>query len=292
MKVKVIRAASMREAFAEAHRVLGPEALILDSRRKGREFEITVALDAEQPRDLSNPWREALSFHGIPTEIAKRWEVQAPDTAITGTLAFGKLDFDRPLLLAGPPGAGKTMTTVKLATRLVLAGFRPTVINADQNRAGASAQLSTLCKILRAEFIDSASARGRGRRQRMRPRPTLIDLPGMDPFDKADMDMLRSMLEEVSGVAALVLPAGLDASDSAEIAGRFHEAGATSLIPTRLDLSRRLGGLVAAAGATQLALTEAGTSGRIADALEPVTPAFLADRLLSQMNGERAAHAA
>lgn len=282
----------MREAFAKAHRVLGPDALILDSRRKGREFEITVALDAEQPVDPANPWRQALSFHGLPKALVREWENQAPDIAIGNSLAFGRLDFERPLLLVGPPGAGKTMTTVKLATRLTLGGVRPTVINADQNRAGASAQLSLLCKLLRAEFIDSASGRARPKRQRARPRPTLIDLPGMDPFDDDDMNTLRSMIDDVSGVAALVLPAGLDAEDSAEIAGRFHAAGATALIPTRLDLSRRLGGLVAAARAAPLALTEAGTSGRIIDSLEPVTPAFLADRLLATTTRERVPHAA
>jgi flagellar biosynthesis protein FlhF len=280
MKVKVIRAASMREAFAEAHRILGPDALILDSRRRGREFEITVALDPEQPPDPANPWRRALSFHGIPADIAAAWADQTPDAAVAGSLSFGKLDFDRPLVIAGPPGAGKTMTTVKLATRFVLAGVRPTVINADQNRAGASAQLAALCRILRAEFIDTASKKGAMRRRPASRRPTLIDLPGMDPFDKSEMDSLRSMVEEVSGVAALVMPAGLDAADSVEIAARFHEAGATALIPTRLDVSRRLGGLVAAAGAVPLHLTEAGTSGRVSDALEAVTPAFLVRRLL------------
>ncbi len=293
MKVKVIRSASMREAFAEAHRLLGPDALILDSRRRGREFEITVALDPEVPQDSTNPWRQALSFHGVPAELATAWADQSPDEAVAGTFAFGKLDFDRPLIIAGPPGAGKTMTTVKLATRFTLSGIRPTVINADQNRAGASAQLAALCRILRAEFIDTAANTKAIRRRPATLRPTLIDLPGMDPFDNAEMDTLRSMAEEVGGTVALVLPAGLDAADSVEIASRFHDAGATSLIPTRLDISRRLGGLVATAGAVPLTLTEAGTSGRVSDALEPVTPAFIVERLLAACTASDAvAHAA
>lgn len=290
MRVKVIRAASMRLAFAEARRTLGPDALILDSRKRGRNVEITVAVDPEQPPDPDNPWRAALSFHGIPGTVAQRWGRKSPQTAVAESLRFGKLDFSRPVLLVGPPGAGKTLTTVKLATRLVLGGIRPTVINADQNRAGAAAQLSALCRILRAEFVDSATGQARSRRK-YAGRPTLIDLPGMDPFDQVEMHTLKTMLEHVSGVAALVLPAGLDSVDSAEIASRFHAAGATVLIPTRLDLARRLGGLVAAAEVAPLVLTEAGTSGRVTDALEPVTPAFLIDRLLAQTNRESSADA-
>lgn len=292
MKVKIIRAASMRLALAEARRILGPDALILDSSKRGRDVEITVAVDPERPPDPGNPWREALSFHGIPGRIARKWSEGSPEAAVGGSLSFGKLDFSRPLLLVGPPGAGKTLTTVKLATRFVLAGIRPTIINADQNRAGAAAQLSALCRILRAEFIDSANGQARSRGGRDLGRPTLIDLPGMDPFDEVEMHTLRAMLEEVSGGAALVLPAGLDAGDSAEIAGRFHAAGATALIPTRLDLARRLGGLVTAAETVPLMLTDAGTSGRVTDALEPVTPSFLIDRLLARTSREARGHAA
>lgn len=293
MRVKLIRAASMRLAFAEAHRLMGPDALILDSRRHGSGVEVTVAVDPEQPPEVGTQWREALEFHRVPGRLARQWVGKTPDVAIAGSFRFGAIPFDRPLLLAGPPGAGKTMTTVKLATRFVLDGVKPTVINADQNRAGASAQLAALCKILRAEFIDTARAGGPSRRRgRGRSRPTLIDLPGMDPFNDREMTMLREMIDQVSGVAALVLPAGLDANDSAEMAERFHAAGVTALIPTRLDLSRRLGGLVAAADAAPLMLTQAGTSGRVVDALETVTPAFLADRLLGFGMGEGMAHAA
>ena len=47
---------------------------------------------------------------------------QALKLALQARLRFGSLDLDRaspPLLLAGPPGAGKTLTAARLATRLV-----------------------------------------------------------------------------------------------------------------------------------------------------------------------------
>ncbi|SIR19143.1 GTP-binding protein [Acidiphilium angustum] len=291
MRVKLIRAGSMRLALAEAHRLMGPEALILQSRSVDNDVEISVATDSEETLDHREQWGDALAFHQVPTQLAERWRNQAPDTAVASTFRFGGVGYERPLLLVGPPGAGKTMTTVKLATRLVLDGIRPTVINADQNRAGAAAQLAALCRILKAEFIDT-EASDQARRRRSKSGPTLIDLPGMDPFNDTDMATLSQMIEQVSGVAALVLPAGLDVQDSADMAARFHAAGATMLIPTRLDLTRRLGGVLAAAEAAPLILSHAGTSGSVTDGLEPMTPAFLTRRLLNQNSKEAIAHAA
>lgn len=284
----------MRQAMAEAHRLMGPDALILDHRKIEDGIELTVAIDPDEMPHPNDAWRKALAFHRVPRRLAAAWADQSPDTALAASFRFGSIDFDRPLLLAGPPGAGKTLTTVKLAARLVRAGLQPTLINADQNRAGASAQLAALSRVLRAEFIDAAAGGQPTTRKSAgaSPSPVLIDLPGMDAFDNEDMALLRHMIDAVSGSAVLVLPAGLDSSESAEIAERFHGAGATTLIPSRLDLSRRLGGMAAAAAAAPFILAEAGISGRVVNGLEPLTPGFLAARLLGQHRKDNSAHAA
>jgi flagellar biosynthesis protein FlhF len=51
------------------------------------------------------------------------------------------------------------------------------------------------------------------------------------------------------------------------------------LVPTRLDLARRLGGIVAAAASGRMTLTEAGTGPGASDGLTRLTPEFLAIRL-------------
>ena len=86
--------------------------------------------------------------------------------------------------------------------------------------------------------------------------------------------------------AAAVLPpltdavlAGLDPLESQDIGAAFMAGGASLLIATKTDIARRLGGLLAAAGAG-LALTEAGIGPGAADGLTGLTPAWLADRLL------------
>ena len=77
----------------------------------------------------------------------------------------------------------------------------------------------------------------------------------------------------------LVLPAGLDAHEAADLARAFAALGARHLLPTRLDAARRLGAVLAAAEAGPLLLTEGGTSPEVVDGLETLTPARLAARL-------------
>ena len=60
----------------------------------------------------------------------------------------------------------------------------------------------------------------------------------------------------------------------------YADAGAEFLVATRLDVARRLGGIVAAAETARLILTEAGIGPGAADGLVPMTPEFLAARLL------------
>jgi flagellar biosynthesis protein FlhF len=72
----------------------------------------------------------------------------------------------------------------------------------------------------------------------------------------------------------------MDPAETADLAAAYAAAGASQLVATRLDQSRRLGGILAAAEAGRLALTEAGIGAGAADGLVPLTPAFLAERLL------------
>ena len=78
----------------------------------------------------------------------------------------------------------------------------------------------------------------------------------------------------------MVLPGGMDPAEAADLAAAYAAAGASQLVATRLDLARRLGGILAAAAAGRLALTEAGIGAGAADGLVPLTPTFLAERLL------------
>jgi flagellar biosynthesis protein FlhF len=183
----------------------------------------------------------------------------------------------------GRPGAGKTLTVVRLATRLVMTGVSPMVITADGLRAGATEQLAAFTKLLGISLTIACHpvTLGRALTRRQGDVPVLIDTPGCDPFDPAQRDELIGLATTAHAVVVLVLPGGMDAAESADLAAAYASAGASMMIATKLDLARRLGGVLAASATAKLALTEAGIGPGAADGLVPLTPDWLAARLLA-----------
>lgn len=287
MRLKLYRATDITAAMALVRADLGPEALILSTRRVSEGVEVTAALEAAAPEASAPPALDtariaALNWHGVPSRVVDALPPGRLADALPAALAFGALPVGAaaPLLLVGPPGAGKTLTTAKLATRLVLAGRKPLVVTADGLRAGAPEQLAAYTRLLGLTLVVASTPvpLGRAMARRQDDTPVLIDTAGLDPFDPSARDELQSLAAAAGAVTVLVLPAGLDPAEAHELADAFAEAGASLLVATRLDLCRRLGGVLAAAAAG-LILTEAGVGPGAADGLQPLTPALLADRL-------------
>jgi flagellar biosynthesis protein FlhF len=295
MRLKTFRAPTMADAMAQVRADLGAEALILNTRRTGSGVEITAALepapDPDPPAPPSPERLAALTWHGVPAALHPGLAHSGLADALVRTLAFGALPLDQgdpPVMLTGPPGAGKTLTAVRLATRLVMAGAPPILITTDGKRAGAMEQLAAFTRLLRIPLLVASQpiSLARALARRTDGAPVLIDTAGADPFDPAQAEELQALATTAGAHVALVLPAGLDPAEAADIAAAHAALGATSLIITRLDLARRMGGVVAAAAA-RLTLTEAGISPNAADGMVPLTADFLADRLRSP---ERADH--
>ena len=108
----------------------------------------------------------------------------------------------------------------------------------------------------------------------------IIDTPGLDPFDSPAVSLLAESARAAGADCYLTLPAGLDASESAETALVFKEAGAAGMFVTKIDVTRRLGGLLSAAKVGGLPLLGAGVAPTIADGLAPLGPIALARLLL------------
>ncbi len=294
MRLKLYRAPGVTEAMARVRAELGLDAIILATRRVADGVELTAALEPEDelPAPLADPARERLlAWHGVPARLVEKLAAGKLETALAKVLRFGSLDLagdaPQPLLLAGPPGAGKTLTVARLATRLVMGGEQPLIITTDGRRAGATEQLAAFTRLLGLTLIVAShpATLARALMRRQPGAPVLIDAPGTDPFDPAQNDEIAGLAVTANAAMALVLPAGLDPAESADLAAAFASAGATLLVGTRLDLARRVGGLVAAADAGKLTLTEAGIGPGAADGLEALTPHVLADRL--SCNGAR-----
>jgi len=289
--------------MAQVRAAFGDDALILGSCRVADGVEITAALEPEEAAiepapPPSDPARlAALRYHTVPEALHDALNSGALDAALATTMAFSPLPLSGsapPLLLVGPPGGGKTLTTVRIATRLVVGGATPMIVTADGQRAGATEQLAAFTRLLRINLIVASHPVTLARAMARRPGGaiTVIDGPGSDPFSPSDVEAMRALATAAAATIALVLPAGLDPHEAVDLALAYAESGAALLIVTRLDLSRRLGGVLAAAAASRLPLAEAGIGAGAADGLVPLTPAWLADRLMQTGTPRHERHAA
>jgi flagellar biosynthesis protein FlhF len=296
MRLKLYRAPGMAEAMARVRKELGEDALILSTRRVSDGVEITAALEPDEPPPPPLPTPDparlaALDFHAVPAALNAILAQGELSKALASTLTFGALPLApgaSPLLMVGSPGAGKTLTVVRLATRLVMTGIAPMVITTDGHRAGATEQLAAFTKLLGISLTVACHpvTLGRALTRRQAAVPVLIDTPGCDPFDPAQRDELAGLAATVGAVVVLVLPGGMDPAEAVDLAVAYASTGASLMVATRLDLARRLGGVLAASAAAKLTLTEAGVGPGAADGLIPLTPDWLAARLLAIPRGD------
>lgn len=316
MRLRTYTAPTMSEAMALVREELGEEAIIVSTKRGagGKGVCVTAAResiepdddllasfaaeDIAPPPDIPDTLRQAMAFHGVPARLTERLVAAAvvlggddATLALAGAFdaayVFSPLPTrggGKPLMLVGPPGGGKTLSVAKLATRAKLAKLAVEVITTDTVRAGAVEQISAFTRILKAELktADRAAALKKAVGAAQAKSVVLIDTPATNPFNDAEMDRLGSLIEAVSAEPILVLAAGGDALESAEIAAAFADVGATRLLATRLDMSRRLGGVLAAADAGRLRFSEVSVTAQVASGLSPINPVSLARLLVPQ----------
>ncbi|GGC56757.1 GTP-binding protein [Siccirubricoccus deserti] len=286
MRLKLFHASRIAEAMALVRAELGEEAVILETRRTRSGVEVTAALEPAEPVLIPpSPMVVApapLARHNLPPALAARLAEGVLAERLAEAIGFAPLpdSAGRPLLLAGPPGGGKTLSCAKLATRAVLCGGAPLVVTTDGARAGAVEQLAAFTRVL-GLTLTVAPQPGtlvKALARRSPGQAALIDTAGCDPFDPAAAASLLGLARAADAAIILVLPAGLDVDEASELARGFAALGARHLLPTRLDSTRRLGGVLAAAAAG-LALTEAGIGPSAAEGLVGIDAAWLAARL-------------
>ncbi|WP_119459829.1 hypothetical protein [Rhodospirillaceae bacterium SYSU D60014] len=320
MRLRSFSAATVADAMQLVRDALGPEAIILSTQRTGRDG-VTVMAGVESANGTGAPLADgaesaidtidavgaALEFHGLPPTIADQLLAAAADLLVDDPVMAlaGALDARfsfmpvveartaRPIMLVGPPGAGKTVTIAKLATRARLSDRPVTAVTCDTLRAGAVEQLATYARLLKIPAYRAKDPTVLERAIANAPKDglLLVDTIGTNPFDKREMDALGEFIEVAKPDLLLVLPAGSDVAEARDYAAAYRALGATRLIATRVDAARRLGGVVAAAEAGKLHFAEIGMSPQIADGLQPVNPVSLA-RLILQSAGSADAGAA
>lgn len=189
------------------------------------------------------------------------------------------------LMFVGPPGSGKTLTAAKQAARIVLNGGSVAVITCDTVRAGGVEQLQAFTRLLKTDLFKAKNAIDLAmhiKAQTGKVDQILIDTSGLNPFDAKDMKDLSSLMASGDIEPILVLPAAMDAGESGDMARVFAAIGVRRFIPSRVDIARRLGGLLAAAHAGGLSFADVSNTPKVADGLIPLTPSLLASFFLPQ----------
>lgn len=278
--------------------------------RRSPAFEPGVTLDDDAP-DRWNQYQDeddndenavieqltdAMLRHAVPEDITDQviscatvLGLTRPEAALNAALEhlFGF----RPLsqkpsrtahMVVGPPGAGKTLATAKLAARAVMNGHRVAVISTDTIRAGGIEQLSAFTKLMRADLHKAATPKDlRAVLEGIRGADHIfIDSAGLNPFDPADMKDLARFIAAGDIEPMLVMPAAFDADESGEMARIYGTLGVRSILPTRLDIARRLGGLLSAAHHGSLIFADASNTPKVAEGLIPLSPQRLTQLLL------------
>jgi len=240
---------------------------------------------------------QAMAYHGIPTLLAERLcrtalAVETEDTTMALAASLDKHfnfspQFSRkktPLMLIGPPGVGKTMTIAKMAASATMGGRKVHVVTTDKSRAGAVDQLKAFTDILNLKLWVSNGVENLSsiltKPELQDNAHVLIDTGGINCYEMEEVENLAAQIIAAHAETILVLPAGTDAAEMSDSAEKFAAIGAKRLIVTRLDTTRRYGGVLTAADKANLSFSYACVSPSVATGLHTLTPVNLARLIL------------
>ena len=331
MRLKSFHARTVSEAMRQVRAALGDDAIIVATREEeGGGVRLTAAIEdddasppagsapsaagynrrpaphVEEAPDVAQILCDALYDHGTPAVISEKlidaiegMDIDDPllalGAALDATFTFQPLSdgrTERPLMLVGPPGSGKTLAVAKLAARAVFRNRTVGVITTDTVRAGGVEQLAAFTRLMRLKLLtveDELSLADALDVNRAADQ-VVIDTAGRNPFDAEDMDELRRMITRTQVEPVLVIPAGTDALEAAEIGNLFRAIGVRRVLVTRLDLTRRFGSILAAVYESRLNFCDVSISPKVADGLTPLNPVALARLMMP--NHERQTRAA
>lgn len=317
MRLKNYVAASISEAMLLIKNELGPDAIIISTENENGLVKVVAALDEKENIDFNSAeeleiipsrqrfddthLRDCLDYHGVIPVVSERILAYCRNLSLEHGISdehrlvmscfremfkFGSLlDLTCPVkMFMGVPGSGKSTTIAKVATQARFEGLRSCIISTDNVRAGANNQLEAFAKILETDFFFCKGERSLYEAVRSAKRTyqlILIDTPGINPFIQSEIDNLHNQTEAIKSDIILTVDAGKNSFEAVEIAEIFNQFGVKYLLPTRLDLTRRIGSLLSIAGCCRMGFCAASVSSSIARGMAPITAKNLSKLILS-----------
>ncbi len=319
MRLKRFTAPDIRSAMRLVRQELGDSAIIVSSRQGENGAGVRLIAAVEQndedvrldsmgsPRKQEEIFTDVehfsehlvalLSAQGVSQRLTSRLvdaaqglrdegPVMALAAALDEVFRFAPLELPttKPIILLGPNGSGKTTVAAKLATRACAGGLRFKVISTDTVRAGAIEQLACFTRILKTDLVVAGEAETLMREVESAQNHDLvvIDTPGVNPRGTREIASLAATIESIGAEPLLVIAAGGDPDESAEMAMAFSIMAPRRLVATRLDAVKRLGGILSAAEAGQLRYANISVSASVASDIQPINPVSLARMLIGE----------
>lgn len=251
-------------------------------------------LSALRRRGAPEPLVEAVLHHAAAEDAADPHHVlrAALDREITFEPTILP-DHAARVMLIGPTAGGRTKTLVKLAVRTLLQRRTAAIVTCDVHRSGATETLQAFTEGLGLTLFTAGSAEDLhdGLRALGDVSVVLIDTPACDGQDAAQVDAVRALLADTDIMPIAVLPAGLDAEESTDLARQYRSLDAERAILTRLDSVQRSSTTLAAVHQTGLSLTGLCDTVMIRDGYRDATAAVLARHILMPRLGDGSAGA-
>ncbi|MFV0627351.1 MAG: hypothetical protein ACK5N8_08390 [Alphaproteobacteria bacterium] len=317
MKIKKFTAPNMTQAMDLIRQELGENAIIISSEQmKEGGVVVTAAIEKddiifrEDETVEITPFRrvfddsivrDCLEYHFVIDVLKERIlsmvrtlnkELQIADEkkllekCFDNIFTFAEImDLKNPIkIFTGVTGSGKSTAIAKVATQAKIKRLKTLIVSTDNVRAGANKQLEAFANILQTEFKFVKSGKmlfDLVENSKDFYDLILIDTPGINPFVESEVEKIVSVLEAVNGDVILTLDCGRNTYEAVEIADIFVKMGAKYLLPTRLDLTRRIGSILSVASCLNMSFCSASVSGSIVKGLATVDNKSLVKLILA-----------
>ncbi len=184
-----------------------------------------------------------------------------------------KSDAAQVVVFAGPAGAGKTTTLIKIAIRECLAQRQPVrILSVDPYRVAAHEKLRSLAAIIGVGFtaVNSVQEFQAAAEESRSKSVVLVDTPGYGPAELDGAQEIASCLERVANKQVhLVLPASMKRSDMLRSIRDYVAFQPDYLLFTKLDETGSQGAILSAALEAGKPLSFFATGQNIPEDIEP-----------------------